>query len=169
MGLFQPHRGLDRADWEDVIELLDGYPMKLHLAVARWIILPVTLCAGCGKSESIGPDEKTIQPKETTQSSPEQAVLVYLDGVGLPDHVYKESDLTTLEDRLTQLIKRDALGEYDGNEIGPTETTLYMYGPDAERLFAGIEKSLREYPLCRKSRVVIRRGGPSAAEREVRL
>ena len=53
--------------------------------------------------------------------------------------------------------------------LGPTETTLFMYGPDAERLFAGVEATLRAYPLCRGARVVIRRGGPGAATREVRL
>ena len=51
-------------------------------------------------------------------------------------------------------------------EIGPAETTLFMYGPDAERLFAGVEQTLRNYPLCQGARVVIRRGGPGSEERE---
>ena len=99
----------------------------------------------------------------------QQAVLVHLDGSGLPDHVYEECDLATIEDRLVEAIERDQLGEFDGNEMGPTETTLYMYGPDAERLFSGIEPILRGYALCQGARVRIRRGGPGTDEREVRL
>jgi hypothetical protein len=101
--------------------------------------------------------------------SNEQAVLVHLDGSGLPDHVYQDHDLATLEERLTDVIGRERLGEFDGNEIGPAEVTLFMYGPDAERLFAGIESVLRGYPLCQSARVVIRGGGPGAPEREVRI
>lgn len=64
---------------------------------------------------------------------------------------------------------REGLGIFDGNGVGPGEATLFMYGPDAERLFAGIEKTLRAYPLCQNARVVIRKGGPGAEEREIRL
>lgn len=102
-------------------------------------------------------------------AEPQQAVLVHLDGTGLPDHVYKEFDLATIEDRLVDVILAGQLGEFDGNEIGRTETTLFMYGPNAELLFAGIESTLRGYPLCQGARVEIRRGGPGAQVREVRL
>lgn len=97
------------------------------------------------------------------------AVLVYLDGQGLPDLVYRDNDLSTLEDQLREVIQAGELGEFDGNEFGPAETTLYMYGPDAERLFAGIESTLRAYPLCQNARVVLRSGGPGANQRELRL
>ncbi len=100
---------------------------------------------------------------------PQQAVIVYLDRVGLPKNVYQQYDLATIEHKLTQVIKRDSLGEFDGNEIGPTETVLFMYGPSAERLFTGIEQTLRAYPLCKGARVVLRRGGPGAEQREIKL
>ena len=100
---------------------------------------------------------------------PQQAVLVHLDGAGLPDAVYETCDTSTLGDRLREVVQRDSLGEYDGDETGPTETTLFLYGPDAERLFTGIEPTLRAYPLCQHARVVIRHGPPGAPEREVRL
>lgn len=106
---------------------------------------------------------------DSKTESAEQAVLVYLNGTDLPDQVYDEYDLATLEDKLIEVIEREKLGEYDGNEFGPTETILFMYGPDAERLFAGIESILRDYPLCQQARVEIRPGSPGAAAREVRL
>lgn len=101
--------------------------------------------------------------------SDQQAVLVHLDGSGLPDHIYQEYDLATIEDQLIEVIEREGLGEFDGNEVGPGETTLFMYGPDAERLFAGIESTLRGYPLCQAARVEVRRGGPGTPSREFRL
>jgi hypothetical protein len=101
--------------------------------------------------------------------SPQQAVLVHLDTVGLPDHIYQDYDLATIEDKLIEVIEREGLGEFDGNEVGPGETTLFIYGPDAERLFAGIEQTLRGCPLCQGARVEIRCGGPGAQQRELRL
>lgn len=112
---------------------------------------------------------KKDRGKSPQPSKPQQAVLVHLDGTGLSDSVYQECDTATIEDRLIEVIERGGLGEFDGSETGPTETTLFMYGPDAERLFAGIEQTLRAYPLCQGARVVIRRGGPGAGEREIQL
>src|SRR5688572_12586556 len=117
-----------------------------------------------------GKDHAASSPvRDHPPGGPQQAVLIHLDGVGLPDHVYKECDLATLEDRLAEAIAAGQIGEFDGNEVGQSETTLFMYGPNAETLFAGIEVILREYPLCRGARVEIRRGGPGAEIRELRL
>ena len=99
----------------------------------------------------------------------EQAVLVYLKAHGLPAHVYQECDLGTIGGRLREVIKRECLGLFDGNGIGSDEAVLYMYGADAERLFGGVEATLRAYPLCQGARVVIRRGGVGAEQREVIL
>ena len=99
----------------------------------------------------------------------EQTVLIYLDGSTLPDEVYQQHDLATIEDRLVAALANTGLGEFDGNEIGGGETKLYLYGPDAERLFAHLEPILTAYPLCRNARVVIRRGRPGAPQREVQL
>lgn len=69
-----------------------------------------------------------------------------------------------------------ARASFDESRLGPTphrggpdRATLFQYGPDAERLFTAIEGTLRAHPLCQVARVVIRRGGPGAEEREVRL
>ncbi|HVV84934.1 MAG TPA: hypothetical protein VHE35_17845, partial [Kofleriaceae bacterium] len=78
-------------------------------------------------------------------------------------------DLATIEERLECVLDRHGVGELDGNDVGPDGATIYMYGPDAERLFAVVHRTLRAYPLCRGARVVIRRGGPGAEEREVVL
>ncbi len=103
------------------------------------------------------------------QRGPDQAVLVYLDGTGLPDEVYERCDVATIEDMLAEALAREGTGEFDGNEFGPGEVTLFMYGEDAERLFATVGPVLRSYPLCQGARVVIRHGGPGAAQREIIL
>jgi hypothetical protein len=107
--------------------------------------------------------------KKNPAAKNEQAVLVYLDAMGLPDEIYEEYDLSTLEDQLIAKIRSGSLGEFDGNEMGDGETVPFMYGADAERLFAGIEATLRRYPLCQNARIIIRRGNPGAPQRELRL
>ena len=99
----------------------------------------------------------------------QHAVLVYLDGTGLPPEIYEQHDLYTLADQLRAVIDAPKLGEYDGNEIRETGVVLFMYGADCEHLFAGIEGTLRAYPLCRNARVLLRPGPPGTPSREVRL
>jgi len=108
-------------------------------------------------------------PTSGESKSSEQALLVHPDALGLPKEVYDSYDVATLEDRLEDAISREAAGEFDGNEFGPGEVVLLMYGPDAERLFKVVESVLRDYPLCRGARVRIRAGGPGSPEREFRL
>ena len=79
------------------------------------------------------------------------------------------SNLLTIEDQLTAVIARERLGEFDGNEVEGARTTLYMYGPDAERLFSGVESTLRAYALCQGAKVIVRRGPPGSPQREVKL
>lgn len=102
----------------------------------------------------------------STQPEDEEAVLISLDGQGLDDAIYQSYDLSTLEDLLSEQIEPDGIGGVDGHESGPTQTTIYLYGPDAEALFSRVQPVLASYPLCQNSRVAIRRGGPGAAQRE---
>ena len=113
----------------------------------------------------LGKKEQADPPTDSN----EQAVLIYLDGTSLPQEVYDEYDVATLEDRLTDAISNQSLGEYDGDEFGPEGVTLFMYGPDGQRLFAGIESVVRSYPLCQNARVIIRTGPPGAPETEIAI
>ena len=97
----------------------------------------------------------------------DEAVLIFLDGQGLDDAVYRTYDVSTLEDLLSEQIESDGVGELDGHETGPAQTTIYLYGPDAEALFSRVQPVLASYPLCQNSRAVIRRGGPGSTQREV--
>jgi hypothetical protein len=123
---------------------------------ALWVLS----CVGRRSAKPVGLEA----PKKS-----EQAVLVYLDGVGLPNEIYAKYDLQGLEDRVNPILRSKHLGEFDGEDTGQKETVLYFYGPDAEALFAAIEPELRAYPLCLGARVVLRKGPPGSPSRELRL
>jgi len=70
---------------------------------------------------------------KSARDSDQQAVLVHLDGSSLPDAVYEQYDLATLEDRLVDVVSRQKLGELDGHEIGPS---VYSNGADGSNPFS---------------------------------
>ena len=94
--------------------------------------------------------------QEKQAAEPTGEVLVELDGVHLPESVYRTCDVATLENRLEAALESEQEGELDGHESGPENTTLFLYGSDAEALFRAIEPVLRDYPLCQGARVTIR-------------
>jgi hypothetical protein len=71
-------------------------------------------------------------------------------------------NLFTLEQRLIEAIGTARAGEFEGNEFGPGEVTLYAYGPDADRLYAAMEPVLRSFPP-RPARVLLRYGSADDA------
>jgi hypothetical protein len=87
----------------------------------------------------------------------EHAVLVHIpasDGISLDD----------IEDPLFEAIDGVGVGELEGNEISVEDgsATLYMYGPDADRLYEAVEPVLRRASLPAGTVVVRSFGGPGA-------
>ena len=78
-----------------------------------------------------------------------------------------------LEERLEETIRAASVGEFDGNEIGTDgDATLYMYGANADRLFAAIKPVLEGASFMNGAKVVLRYGSafePNVQEREVVL
>jgi hypothetical protein len=85
-----------------------------------------------------------------------QSAVIYLDPVSLGQQIYGQFDLATLEDRLQAALASSNAGVVEGNEFNPGETLVFLYGEDAEALFAAAEPVLRDYPLCRGARVELR-------------
>lgn len=77
---------------------------------------------------------------------------VYLDGVNLPDEVYKTCDVNLVIDKFNELVKGH--GNVQSHWQGPTETALYIYGDDAELMKKLITSFLATYPLCKGAKVV---------------
>jgi hypothetical protein len=98
-----------------------------------------------------------------------QLVTIYLDGTSLPDEVYAQTDLGDLMDLIDAALDDKTLGEARDYWSGPTETAVYVYGPDAEAMFARIEPVLLRYPLGQNSRVVVKSGAGGKEQREVRI
>jgi len=93
--------------------------------------------------------------------APEHAVLVYLplSNAEFGEPAEREA-IHSLSDCLRDAISAAAVGEFDGDEFGGGQCTLFMYGPDADRLFACVEPLLLGSPLCSRARVTKRYGGP---------
>ena len=98
------------------------------------------------------------------------------DGVTDVDHCvlvtfpFEGADLApvfALEDALSVAVEASRSGEFDGNEVGGGEVVLYMYGPDADALYAAIAPVLAVSPVAAKGVVTRRYGPPEDGVREV--
>ncbi|HEY6413921.1 MAG TPA: hypothetical protein VIX42_09545, partial [Edaphobacter sp.] len=58
----------------------------------------------------------------------EQAVLIYIDGEDLEGSI-------PVQEALIDLLEDESAGMFDGNEVGGGKIVLFLYGPDAERLY----------------------------------
>ena len=72
--------------------------------------------------------------------------------------------LIFLTNMLSEEVRAQDAGYYGGRIALPEGTTLFFYGPDAERLLQVLEPSLRKEPVCAGARVLVRQG---PAQREI--
>jgi hypothetical protein len=96
------------------------------------------------------------------KTSPKHSVVVAFK-YGLPD-------LTALRDaegKIEQAILKAGVGEYDGDEIAVdlADGSLYMYGPDADELYAAIRPVLEAVPFMKGATATLRYGGPADGAR----
>jgi hypothetical protein len=113
---------------------------------------------------------KLFGAKSETAAKPvEHAVIVAFAYIGSTDL----EPLFALERQLESRIAAAGAGEYDGNEVAVdgSDGTLYMYGPDADKLFAAIRPALEACSFMKGAVVKLRYGPPAdgVLEREVRL
>lgn len=71
-------------------------------------------------------------------------------------------DLIAVEDQLEDAIEAAGVGELDGHEVAVdlSDGSLYMYGPDAEALFAVVRPILAGAACLRDTHVTLRFGPP---------
>jgi hypothetical protein len=69
--------------------------------------------------------------------------------------------LALLAEDLERVIDERQAGEFDGEEFGDGGCVLYMYGPDADRLFEVVEPVLRAMPMAQGGFVIKRYGSAS--------
>lgn len=92
----------------------------------------------------------------------------------LPDGESGDDDeqdaIMELEQALQGAIEASGTGEFDGDEFGGGECLLYLYGPDADALFAAIEPVLVRSPLAARGHAMKRYGDAGEpAVREARV
>ena len=119
------------------------------------------MAVGCGAGEvAVGGEGASVE-----EVGADQAVLVYL----FPGEEVLSLDL--LEEPLIEAIEGSGAGEFDGNSISldGEQVVLYMYGPDADSLFAAISGVLREVDVPPGSYAIKRFGGPGSREERVDL
>lgn len=77
---------------------------------------------------------------------------IYLDGINLPDEVYRDCDSNFIVSELDRLL--EGHGSVESHWQGPTETALYVYGDSTSLMKPLIADFLAAYPLCAGARVV---------------
>ncbi len=100
-----------------------------------------------------------------------QAVIVYLplsdNHIGSP---HEREALFDLQEQMMRAVGDSGAGEFDGDMWGEGECRLYMYGPDADGVFAAVERLLKSCPLASRGYAVKRYGGAGDPDaREVRV
>ena len=79
----------------------------------------------------------------------EQAVIVHLRlRDGLFGSAQERDAIVALEGKLQQTIEEASAGEFDGDEFGLGQCVLFVYGPDADRLFEVIKPLLKTAPAA---------------------
>src|SRR3954463_11032333 len=93
----------------------------------------------------------------------EHAVIVHFH--------YGSTDLSrifALEQEIEEAIAAAGVGEFDGNEVAAdgSDGSLYMYGPDADRLFEAIRPVLASATCISEVVAPVRYGPPADGTRE---
>lgn len=93
-----------------------------------------------------------LHEQQTVPCGQLEGMAIYLDGHGLPEHVYRDCDVNIVVSELCQNLG-------DGGELhsyweGATETALYFYGPSFATMCERTRDFVCSYPLCQQARVV---------------
>ena len=76
----------------------------------------------------------------------EQSVVIHLSlGSGGFGSEEARNSIRALKREIEEVLAVSGLGELDGDEFGDGDAVLYLYGPDAERLFAAVEPLTRAW------------------------
>jgi hypothetical protein len=81
-----------------------------------------------------------------------EGLAIYLDGINLPKEVYENSDINDLIEKLNNSIIK--IGKMESYWQGESETALYFYGENAEKIKQNFISIIENYPLCKGCRIV---------------
>ncbi len=101
----------------------------------------------------------------SASAASEQAVTVHLKLSGAQGLEEERNSIHRMSELLNEAISIKGVGEFDGDQFGGGECVLYMYGPDADQLFAAIYPLLKGWNSLRGG-YAIRRYGPPGSRSE---
>jgi hypothetical protein len=111
-----------------------------------------------------------FRSNRTVEAAEEHAVIVKLKLASGPmGNKDERARINELEDRLSDSAKRSSARELDGEEYGGGLCTIYMYGPDAERLFSAVKPALDAFHAPPGSYVIKRYGKPGSKQDRIAL
>jgi hypothetical protein len=96
-------------------------------------------------------------PKETVA----QAVIVTLDRTFLASSPPRD-DFSAIGAQLREVLEKAKVGHFDGSECAHARCALFMYGPDARKLFDVVRPVLRQTPVTVGASVELRIGSADA-------
>ena len=80
-----------------------------------------------------------------------EGLAVYLNGVDLPEEVYKKCDVNYVIERLSEAVK--PIGAMYSSRRLSEYTALYFYGTSCSAMREKMEEFISTYPLCQKCRI----------------
>lgn len=102
-----------------------------------------------------------LDAKPPASEAEDHAVIIRLS---LSDNRHGTADervaIHVLTDELDRVIREAGVGEYDGDEFGDGNCSLYLYGPDADALRGAVMPALRAFPGSAGA-TITRRYGPA--------
>lgn len=106
--------------------------------------------------EELGvPKGSFLTVEETNEQIPfgkAEGLAIYLDGVNLPDNVYKECNSNFVLSELSRLVGYN--GKIPRYWEGRTGTALYFYGESFSNMNHAISEFVSTYPLCERARII---------------
>jgi hypothetical protein len=90
---------------------------------------------------------------EPTHDEQDLLVVLKLSNRQMGTH-QERADLEALADDLEALVRDAEVGEYDGDELGGGECTLFFCGTDIDKLLGVLLPALKRSPLARGAHVV---------------